>query len=413
MKLQQIFLHFFLSACLCILPVGGRSQNFKSVKMYFPDKIEELPVLTLGSSEQCLVEFDDVEDQNLNLSYRIRHCNSDFEPSTLQSIEYLRGPLTLPVTDYEYSFNTSQNYTHYQFRFPDAQQKILLSGAYLLEIFEADNPNKTLLRIPFWVCESKTLVQAEIVAPRRVEWRRSHQEIKVKIQPQSGFAIAQPKRELKVVLQQNHNPMTRRVLPLQNVGSDGLEYKDMDELCIEGLSEYRNFDIRPLSYAGRNVEYFDRKGGIYHAFLFNEESYQFKEYNNADDINGNYVVKAERKGNSGVEADYAYVHFFLKSPILPQQDIYVVGSFNQWQKTKENKMYYNVDLKLYTQRILLKQGFYDYMYLLDDGKDNNFVYFQNSYQETRNDYYLFVYYRGNGERYEQLVGFQKVTSRVD
>jgi len=76
-------------------------------------------------------------------------------------------------------------------------------------------------------------------------------------------------------------------------------------------------------------------------------------------------------------------------------------------------MVYNEDDGTYEALLYLKQGYYDYQYVfLPDGKriaDESIV--EGSHFETENKYTILVYYRPVGGRYDQLVGFKKLTTR--
>ncbi|MEG2667004.1 MAG: DUF5103 domain-containing protein, partial [Bacteroidales bacterium] len=115
--------------------------------------------------------------------------------------------------------------------------------------------------------------------------------------------------------------------------------------------------------------------------------------------------------HSDIEADYAYVHFFLKSEALLACDVYVLGQFNQWQASQESKMSYNRDIQSYVLSLLLKQGFYDYTYLCKTQQKDYYIRMEKNFQDTENDYYIFVFYRNPGGRYDQLIGIRKVNSR--
>ena len=61
----------------------------------------------------------------------------------------------------------------------------------------------------------------------------------------------------------------------------------------------------------------------------------------------------------------------------------------------------------------LKQGYYNYCYALDDTTENkiDIKFIEGTHYQTRNDYYIYVYYRTSTERYDQLIGFLKTSSK--
>jgi hypothetical protein len=113
------------------------------------------------------------------------------------------------------------------------------------------------------------------------------------------------------------------------------------------------------------------------------------------------------------EADYVYVDFFLpyKTP-ESKGNFYVMGKLTDWRMNKRSKMTYNYTRSGYETQLYLKQGFYNYIYVLSDdlkkGGDETIT--EGSHWDTENDYTIFVYNRQFGTYYDQLVGYKKLNS---
>ena len=72
-----------------------------------------------------------------------------------------------------------------------------------------------------------------------------------------------------------------------------------------------------------------------------------------------------RPSNPNNEADYSYVYFSLASDRkISDGEIYVYGGFNNYKISDLNRMYFNPSLGIYEGIILLKQGFYNYKYVI-------------------------------------------------
>ncbi|MEG2666180.1 MAG: DUF5103 domain-containing protein, partial [Bacteroidales bacterium] len=140
-----------------------------------------LAVLELGSNDKITISFDDTQDNDYSLSYRVIHCNADFTPSSLKEIEYMEGQNKTDINQVDLSFNTRINYTHYQLEFPSPYQKLKVSGLYQIEIFQNGAPQEVLAKIPFYVCESKVNIQAQVRVPQRVDYRKSRQELYITV----------------------------------------------------------------------------------------------------------------------------------------------------------------------------------------------------------------------------------------
>ena len=56
----------------------------------------------------------------------------------------------------------------------------------------------------------------------------------------------------------------------------------------------------------------------------------------------------------------------------------------------------------YHAAVMLKQGYYSYQYRQEDGATART---EGDFYQTENEYSVLVYYRGQGARYDQLVGY--------
>ena len=93
--------------------------------------------------------------------------------------------------------------------------------------------------------------------------------------------------------------------------------------------------------------------------------------------------------------------------------MYVIGGFSDWQLKEEFKLTYNTDKMQYETSMLLKQGYYNYHYALNDTttKRVDVSYIEGTHYQTRNDYFIYVYYRAVGDRHDSFVGFLKTSSK--
>ena len=142
-----------------------------------------------------------------------------------------------------------------------------------------------------------------------------------------------------------------------------------------------------------------------------QKSREYKPYVNDDDIDGNFVIKAENMENSDLEAEYVNVHFVLQVEEDPMRKYYVIGKFNDWLCNEESQMTYRPGERAYTLSLPLKQGFYDYMFACQVGGGISIPAVEGNNQETENDYYVYVFYREPGGRYDRLLGVAKTNSR--
>ena len=389
---------------------------FKSVTITPPEQSSlSMPMIELGSGQRLQVGFDDVSDRDLNLRYRILLCNPDstLSKADLNEIEYIDGQNALYIESSTLSMATRVNYAHYTFSIPSNYQHIKTSGLYKAEVYESENPDKVLLTVPFLVYEPLSVISASVEPARDVAERLSRQQLSVEVRLTGhDLRLLSPEQSLKVYAVQNLNPHTARRLPLQYANGNLYYYKDTPPLVFDGLNEFRNFDIRALQYAGRGVQHLELDGeDTWHVFLYNQKSRLGESYVQNDDINGRFVIKKNHADESDIEADYAHVHFFLDYPFHPDQKLYITGGFNRWQTHAESQLFYDADLNLYTTALMLKQGFYDYLFLLENAQGRQYIPLENNFQETENDYHILVFYREPGGRHDRLIGLKHLNSR--
>jgi hypothetical protein len=104
--------------------------------------------------------------------------------------------------------------------------------------------------------------------------------------------------------------------------------------------------------------------------------------------------------------NYVNVNFTLASPPV-NGDVFVTGAFSNWNLNQENKMQYDSVQKSYTSKMLLKQGWYDYQYVVKSSQ-LPYYYFEGSHFETENYYEIFVYHRPYQPRADLLIGYLRL-----
>ena len=95
-------------------------------------------------------------------------------------------------------------------------------------------------------------------------------------------------------------------------------------------------------------------------------------------------------------------------------EIYVYGKLSDYQIDSTFKMNFNPEKGKYELNVLLKQGFYNYQYVVNsiyqDKYDEGII--EGSHFETENDYNIFIYYRSPFDGYDQLLGVERINSMV-
>ena len=370
-----------------------------------------LPIINLNSAEQLLISFDDLDTDIKDYYFTIIHCKSDWTASDLMQSEYIDGFTDEPITNYEFSFNTLQKYSHYSFNFPTEELKPLLSGNYVFKIYEQGGETIAFKR--FMVLETMLTIKAEVRRATLVDDRKTKHEIDFIIK-HPNITIADPFSDIKVTIKQNNrgdNAITD-LKPLF-VKNNELIYDYQEDNTFWGNNEFRHFDIKSLRYQSERIKEIIFDSTYHHVYLFNDRKRPYDRYSIEPDINGKFLIKSQEGWKSSIEADYAFVHFTLPVDHISYGELYVIGKFTNWQLEAANKLKYNADKMQYEASIYLKQGYYNYHYALKDTTTNrvDVSFIEGTHYQTRNDYYIYVYYRAVGDRYDRFVGFLKTSSK--
>jgi hypothetical protein len=389
------------------------SPTLKTVQFHRQGWPFSYPLIRLNSEQVLQLSFDEPGSSTISYHYTIIHCDANWEPSPLMPTDYIGGNPIQPITDYQYSFNTTFDYVHYRLTFPNASIRPLRSGNYMLLVFEDFDQENPVLTKQFMVHEPQVQIIPHIRNTAQSAIRGSHQEINFEID-HKGFTIHNPNEEVSVTLMQNgrtDNKITG--LKPQFFGGDKMDFNYTRETIMEGGNEFRYLDIRSTRFYSDRVEHIELVDPFFHVstvpdFPRTPSSYQYRQ-----DLNGRYYIEVDDKDNDELEADYLFVHFRLMvDRPQPSQKIFLNGALTNWALNRQSEMTYDADNNAYRLSLLLKQGYYNYQFLVvEQGETAGQLFpMENSFHETENDYLILVYYKNFNERSHRLIGAQLVNS---
>lgn len=406
--LQQILLLLFVTSLFSqVQQEVNPPENIKTVIFKGPSE-DQFPVVMLG--ETIRLEFDDTLANEQDYYYKIVHCDYDWLPSQLLKSQYLDGIDNQRITDYENSYNTLQPYSNYRLTIPNENLSLKVSGNYVLEIYNDSYELQFSRR--FVVYTDAVKVAATVKRSRDFNFLNEKQVVQFTIN-QGNFQLVNPKKEVKVTILQNYQWETAlyNIPPQYTLGGE-LVYKYDKETSFFGGNEYLNFDTSDLRAPTSQISRIE-VADLYEHYLFTD-GYRFdREYTYYPDINGDFAVRTLQGEDNSREAEYSQVHFSLPyEELLALDEVYVFGKFNNYALTDENKMTYTKENGLMQANIKLKQGFYNYKYVIkrEDGViDLNTV--CGNFHFTENNYLILVYYRNFGDLYDSIIGVGSANSR--
>lgn len=373
------------------------------------------PVINFNSDEQLLLSFDDLRGGYTSYQYTFIHCNSDWTPTDLWQNEYLNGYTDDYIRDYRSSFNTLVPYTNYMLRFPNNQISFMISGNYILKVYPEGDPDNPVIIRRFMIVEKSVTVKGTVRQATDINKRFTHQDIGFSI-IHPNYTINEPYSMLKVSILQNFRWDNAKfnVKPyMLRAGEIDYNYTD-GTIMFDGLNEFRFVDIKSLRYNSERIRSIEIRNNNYIVDLLHDKVRAFKPYITEQDINGRFLIKTDDGRSSNEEGEYALVNFFIPYEVpFPASTLFIVGGFNQWNTApsvlpEDGRAQYNYARQGYEARLLLKQGYYNYMYALVDDKTGKADYsaIEGSHSETRNEYTILVYNREQGSRYDKLIAVE-------
>lgn len=392
------------------------SGNIRTVQILVEGKPFSNPIYTLGSQADPLeLHFDDLNGGFEAYNYTLVHCNADWTPSNLFQNQYLEGYFEDQIVTNTPSINTLQKYTHYQLMLPNANMQFKVSGNYLLYVYSNFDKYKPVLTRRFMVMQTSFSVIPYLKRASKPSEIYSSHELDFDINT-NGIRVFNPFEEVKVVIRQNgrSDKDVAGILPLF-VRDNLLSYDYADRNVFKAGNEFRKVDLRSLRFRGDGVARFEITETGNFVEMRVDESRASRRYLFFEDLNGRYLIQNMEGRDGRTDGDYITVKFYLSPPggTAATGKVYVLGSFGDWMANADTEMYFNYDSGLYEKEFYLKQGYYDYIYgyqaegsrLVDDN------WFEGSYEETENDYEIFVYHNPpTSTKYDRLVGYAKVNS---
>jgi len=408
LSLKQIFFLLFASSLFAqVQEEVNAPDNIKSIIFKGPTE-DQFPVVKIG--EQIRLEFDDILANEQDYYYKIVHCDYDWTPSQLLKSQYLSGADNQRIIDYENSYTTLQPYSNYRLTIPNSNVRLKVSGNYLIEIYNDSYELQFSRR--FVVYSDAVQVGAVVKRSRDFKYLNEKQVVQININA-SGARLVNPKKEVKIAILQNHYwPTAIYDIPPQFTIGNELVYKYDQETSFYGGNEFLNFDTKDLRAPTSVISHIELKD-IYNHYLFGDRYRFSRPYNYYPDINGDFVIRTLQGTDVSREAEYTNIHFQLPyAEELALDEVYVFGKYNNYALTEENKLTYNEDNGMMQGSVMMKQGFYNYKYVIkrEDGLvELNTV--SGNFHFTENNYLILVYYRDFGDLYDSIIGIGSTNSR--
>ncbi|MBI9070000.1 MAG: DUF5103 domain-containing protein [Melioribacteraceae bacterium] len=382
--------------------VFARGVEIKGIKTYTSKSTTSLPVLVKDSklSTKIIIEFDVIADSEPYLAIKFEFCDKNWVPlesiffdNTGQNIDdfVVLEPVHLSTSDIDF---------HYKSGFPNPRVSFPFSGKWIYTIVDKFS-EEIYGEGRFFVVDpqlglSMKLSNESVEAPS-IDNDVPDRSLKLEVSgtyPDSFF----PSNLQDAEIITNHLTDYPKIITVDDNGvynyfeTDASNRFSFISRDVFPGNEYRRLDIR--NHNKFEAPATDHKfGDIDITRIFNA---------GRPDLNGgSSIIKYDNR-----YAEYLDVTFRFDVPSQYEEDIYLIGSFNDWTPIEMYK-----DEGIYKAVVNIKRGVYDYQYLkLVDEENNIFDWFlfEGNFWETKNDYHVFIYaYSDEFGGYDKIIGYIK------
>ena len=390
-------------------------SEVQTVLLYADDNQLNDPIVPLEDMMGRLtLSFDIIDGQGEVLNYTFIHCDHDWQPTDIQRIQYATGYDSDRLDNYAFSRNTLIEYVNYQLKFPTEDMTPLLSGNYLLIVF-GDDMNDLYFTRRFMVFDEKAHVGVTVPRyPDDLNLTDTHQQLNVKVNLNNYLTGNTQQYSYLTIRQNGRWDNAAEDLKPTYVYPDYISFEHHPQTVFEAGNQYRRFNTSNFYFQSENLAHIRQTDESYEIDITTCESRARLAYTTYEDIHGEKFIYVENENlDNSTEADYCRVNFFYKSEVpLTHEDLYIMGALNDWCFNESNKMTYDYRLRGYTCSMVLKQGYYNFMFVTIDRSTYEIKtdLTAGNHWETNNVYKLYFYFYNALKGYDELIGYTVVNS---
>jgi len=371
------------------------------------------PLSGIGN-DALTIDFEIQSEVPPNISLLLVHCDRHWVPT---NNIFLQDPIRLKTSEFTIE-RSPIGVTHYDYTgsitFPQAGGRIAVefSGNYLARIVDYYDNSKVLAEGRFFVVEPKSKVTVDLFSDfyesEQTDVLQHGLKIRVEAEPNydvfggqiNGIELYPSWQWFDPLIADAETDMGKRgrgdpwIRWYSSFGGKSVaEYSN-----IPSGNEHRLLDLTDLIY-------YPTTGGIVTTPLSDLPRREFLEFDN----NGVSITRLVPFS----DADYVNFEFRLDlKGGIAKEDIFVVGSFNNWRPSPEWRMSHDPNSGFYTVRGLLRRALHEYQYVAGEWDEEAGVLrkpdatlIEGNLTATSLPYYAFIYYRETTSGgYDRIVG---------
>lgn len=389
---------------LLVLP-GQRSipDNIRSVQFFSSSQSND-PLVTarLKSNDRLILRFDELSEINGMFRIHFTHRNSNWTESNLPSTWFMDSPNERIVQGGIRNKSNSVPFHSYDIQLSMHDLEFLLSGYYLIHVSDYTTGIE-LFSLPFALTEQRGTLKMD----GETLYNKGNLGAAVdRIFSEFSFPefVEVPVFDLNFdMIQDGFLPQTTRAR-----GKDFSEKKVAKFYLEESQSfpanrRFYTLNLSSFSLSNQDILEYEESADLPQITLKED----FLSFSDSPYILQSMFGNPSRSNT----ARYALVNFrFNPMGAGPnyEDELFVVGDFNQWSESKQHKMKWNPELRLFEATVLLKEGSYRYTYATRNGTQLNIVELGSSLTKENQWYTGIVFYRDPNLQYDRILFIGKV-----
>ncbi len=399
-----------LIVALLLLGTIVRAQDgdvtLRMIRSYGASDERLPPIIILKSTESndvgsdfVTVEFDVASQSIPNLYARIMHCTADWQPSDNGFLNDVTNRTSL--VDWSIAPERSK-YTRYRGKmvFPNPQTTIRFSGNWKVTLYNLDN-DSVIGETKFFAVDVRASMRFAFMTDfyqPRFQVSSIAYTIEAGVSDRTSTLLTTNLHTL--ALYRNHRwnePFyaSERLMSVRNpsgVGSNIIGMVQSGKIFrlerIPAQNEYRVLELTDMAR---------------YPFVGAPVSMPLSDMRR----NGTFIERADdgamtTRGIVGANDEFVPVEILLDPNPggLSREDVFVVGSFNNWTPDKTWMMWYDESMNLYRLRQWFRRGRHNYLYATgrlnadtEQIMDLSFEEFEGNTASANNSFIAFAYYR--------------------
>lgn len=388
------------------------SNEIKSIEIGVENLKSGEPCYKINSGKPLQVEFDLLNEHAASIQFELIHCDRNWVKSDLMEMEFIEGYASDYIEGITISSGTINQYVHYNFKIPNNNTKFLISGNYILKVFEEEQSDTPLFTVKIFVSEQTSDINFKLLESNDMEQRKYLQSYELNCTFNTS-TIEDPYNNILVNIQQNHQEFDEQWLSGPNfIRENKLVFLPTEERTFNGGNEFRFFDISSFRSGSQKVEKLFFEENEYHVILKKESKRSYKQYLEYKDLDGRSFIRSYDADDASSEGEYGIVHFELPIREILEEKVFLFGQLTNWSIDEKHQMKYDSISKSYKCEQLLKQGYYNYIYVTKKGDFINTRQLEGAHFDANNEYVIKVYYLDPVNLYDRLLSYQvfKITT---